>query len=136
MQVPFRDPFVLGQPDKIVPAVNFQVVNAGLGLGREPLFHFSGAGIELDDAVGSTAVGHPNVAVGIDLRILAHPSSTGKACGLIFRIVDALAWGIGGEVVLNIFGFSDLGFVHRQIHFHFDGARHAVGTEVLHQVFE
>src|SRR4029077_10621553 len=92
---------VLWQPDHSIGGINQDLVNVILGMGREPLVHLAGAGIELDEPPWSASVGSVHVAFRIEPYILEDPPARKAEGAGILRRMDALAGPIRGDVVLH-----------------------------------
>ena len=96
----------------------------------EPLPLLSGPRIQLDDPVREVAVILPDVALGVEPRILAPPAA------VEFRGVGELARSIAGEVVLDEHGLPQDLFVEGHLHIDPGHPRLRAGPEVLREIVQ
>ena len=115
---------VLRQPDHAA-SIDDHFMNAVLGVWQHVVFLLSGARIQLDQAMGVTAIGQPHVPILIEANILTGtPADKGTARQLVeFRRFRSLARRIRRQVVLDVHRLAELGFIER--HFLLDADRSA-----------
>ena len=91
----------------------------------------TGAGIQLDQPMGDTAVHEPDVSIRIKAGILAVASDPIPG---MQGIVGPPSWRVRGQVVLNVHGLAESLFIDGHLLLDSDSAAFTIGSEVLDSI--